>query len=188
MLSTPKVTIRSAANAAGVVIIETIRAMVLERFFMGVPSTSNGQQQRGDVIEREGGCNEHRRDPECGPDEAAGDERCAGGTVGAGSPRLPVDEVEAVSEDASGCSDEQWFIRRERRQIADPGATDAEAEQDERHDAARRGRERAEYAAEGDQALPTALVTRRGHHVPCGRQDFCRSLSRCIHVGPCLPC
>ena len=105
-------------------------AFHLERFFMGAPSTSNGQQQRGDVIEREGGCNEHRRDPECGPDEAAGDERCAGGTVGAGSPRLPVDEVEAVSEDASGCSDEQWFIRRERRQIADPGATDAEAEQD----------------------------------------------------------
>src|SRR5690606_36404238 len=111
MLSTPKITIRSAANAAGVVIIETIRAMVLERFFMRVPSKSNGQQQRGDVIEREGGCNEHRRDPECGPDEAAEDAARAGRTADAGHWRLPVDEVEAVTETASGCSAESRFIR-----------------------------------------------------------------------------
>jgi hypothetical protein len=55
---------------------------------------------------------------------------------------------------AAGCDgDKVRLIRGELRQVADPGAADAESEQHERHDAARRRSHRPYFAAGRKQAL-----------------------------------
>ena len=86
---------------------------------------SGGKQQRGDVVECEGGRDEHRRKPERDLDNAAGDRARAGSILGAGPPRLPVDEIEAVAENARRPGDEERLVGRERRQIAGRDATNA---------------------------------------------------------------
>src|SRR6266545_3408159 len=160
MLSTAKVIVRSPANAAGAVISEAIRAKALKVFFIisGLLLVSRAKQQWGDVVEGEGRHDDHRRDPERELNDAAGNRTCAGGVVGTGALRLPVDEVEAVAEQACRPGDEERLIGCERRQIADPGAADAEAEQDQRHDAAGRGGDGAQNTAGGDQILSFRLA------------------------------
>lgn len=71
-----------------------------------------------------------------------------------------MDEVEAVAEEACRPGNEERLVGRERSQIADPGAADTEAEQDERHDAAGGGSKRAKNAADRDQTLPSDFAPR----------------------------
>src|SRR5207244_7239432 len=68
----------------------------------------------------------------------------------------------------------------------DPGAANAEAKQDQRHDAARGGGERAEDAAGGDQMLLPGLAPLRDGRIWRGRCDR-GSGSRCDHVRSLLP-
>lgn len=145
---------------------------------------SGAKQKRGDVVEGEGGYDEHGGDPERDLDKATGDGTRARGAIGAGAPRLPIHEVETVSEEARRSRDEERLVRRERRKVADPGAADAEAEQDERNDAAGRGRERAENAADRDQALPTGVCPLRLCKICRDGCRICCSRSRCHHVRP----
>src|SRR5260370_42315743 len=68
------------------------------------------KQQRGDVVEGEGGHHEHRRDPERELNEAAGNRARASCAIGALPFGLPVDEVIAVSEQASRPGDEDRLL------------------------------------------------------------------------------
>src|SRR6266851_5564346 len=189
MLSTAKVIVRSPANAVAAVITDAIRARALKYLFIGQVSFlgSGAKQHRGGVVEGERGDHERGRDPEREPDKAVGDRARAGGVLSAGSARLPIDEVKAVTENARRGGDEERLVGSERRQIADPGAADAEGEQDQRTDAAGRCGERAENAASGDQTLPSGLARLRDWQVCQGR--FSRgSRSRCNHVRSLFPC
>jgi hypothetical protein len=62
--------------------------------------------------------------------------------------------MEAGPEEHERDGNEDRLVRRERRQVADPGATEPEAEQDERHDAAGRRGKGAQHAAGGKPSLP----------------------------------
>lgn|SRR5579871_4021070 len=113
MLSTAKVTECWPAQAVGATIIEPIKAKALKLVFMFMAdllSVSGAKQQRGDVVEGEGGDHEHGRHPESDLNDAAGDRARAGRAVGAGSPGLPVDEVEAVTEDTDCPRYEEWLV------------------------------------------------------------------------------
>lgn len=55
--------------------------------------------------------------------------------------------METIAQHPSRASHEQRLVGRQRCQIADPGPSDAQTEQDERHNAAGGSRERAENAA-----------------------------------------
>src|SRR3546814_12236402 len=59
-------------------------------------------------------------------------------TPGASPPWLPVDGVEAIPQKAQRGGDEDRLIGRESRQIGDPGAAGAEAEENQRQNAAGR--------------------------------------------------
>src|SRR5579883_1960062 len=86
-MPTAKVTVCWPAQAAGATIIEPISAKALKFFFMAdLLLVSGAKQQRGDVVEGEGGDHEHGRHPESDLNDAAGDRARAGRAVGAGSP------------------------------------------------------------------------------------------------------
>src|SRR6266851_474100 len=68
-----------------------------------------------------------------------------------GGSRLAIDKIEARAEAADRKRDEERLIGLERRKIADPGAADAGEEQRERHDAARRGSQCRQNAANRQQ-------------------------------------
>src|SRR5260370_30239357 len=113
MLSTAKTTVRSAARAGGAVATVPARTRALKSFFMGAsPFFLGAEQQRGDVVECKGCDYERRRKPQCELHEAAADRAGAGSAVGAGLPRLPVHQVEAVAENASRARHEQRLVRR----------------------------------------------------------------------------
>jgi hypothetical protein len=120
---------------------------------------SGEQQQRGDIVKGKGGDHEHSRDPERELDETAGDGARARGASGAGAPRLPVYEVETVSEESRRSSDEERLVRRERRKVADPGAADAEAKQDERNPASVRSDDARTVVTGAISAVPDRGVT-----------------------------
>src|SRR5579872_450042 len=80
----------------------------------------------------------HGRGPKSDFGGAAGTRFGAVGALGTGDPRLAVDEGEAVAQEAQREYGEDRLVGFERRQIADPGPTDAEGEEGEGHDAARR--------------------------------------------------
>jgi hypothetical protein len=69
-------------------------------------------------------------------DEAVGQRHGAGRAVGASGLRLPIDEVVSITEKTDRRRHEDRLVRHKRRQIADPGAANAQAEQHERQDAA----------------------------------------------------
>src|SRR3546814_58603 len=102
-LSTTRVTVRSAATAAALKDKAPARTAVAKSRFMD-PSHSrdllNAQQPRCDIREGDGRGDQHRSRPEGAFDDAIGQRASARRIVGAGLLRLPIDGVEAVSEEA----------------------------------------------------------------------------------------
>src|SRR3546814_14808743 len=88
----------------------------------------NAQKPRGDVGKRCGGNGHGGCEPERSPDDLVRQGTRTGRTPGASPPWLPVDGVEAIPQKAQRGGDEDRLIGRESRQIGDPGAAGAEAE------------------------------------------------------------
>src|SRR5689334_18382286 len=117
-------------------------------------SFSGSKEDRRDEVEAKRGHDQDRRDHEASDDDSVGKAPRAGLALAAGELRGSVDEPITVAEERESDRDEERLVRFESREIADPGPADAEAEEDEWHDAARRCRERAEEAAGRHQPLP----------------------------------
>src|SRR5260370_1678596 len=71
-----------------------------------------------------------------------------------------MDEPVAAAEKRERGCDDIGLIGGDLRQVTDPRPTHAETEQDNRQDAAGRGRERAKKAADRHHALPAPHVNR----------------------------
>src|SRR6185312_9121945 len=176
MLSTAKVTVRSPASAAGAAITALIRTNVLRYLFMG--GSPFGVRREATMARRS---RRRRRLPRARSRSTTRTAQ-AGWELGACKLRHRSRFAAASSrrdrshiQEASRRDDEQRLPGRKRRQIADPGAANAETEQDQRHDAAGRGGERANYASGSDQALPSCLALRGGPRIVwnrCGPRRF----------------
>src|SRR6516162_11080749 len=140
-------------------------------------SISRPEQHRGEVVEGYDRQYQYRRRPQHRLD-APPRQRPRAASVGARRFRLAIDEVVADAEAPGGDSDEDRLIGRERRQIGDPGAADAEHEQRERQDAAGRGGERAENATGRGQSC---LAGRSRNVAPARSRDAARLRGVTIH-------
>src|SRR6516225_2391659 len=140
-------------------------------------SVSRPEQHRGEVVEGYDRQYQYRRRPQHRLD-APPRQRPRAASVGARCFRLAIDEVAADAEAPGGRGEEDRLIGRERRQIADPGAADAEHEEGERQDAAGRGGERAENAAGRG---PPSLADRRRNLAPARGRGEARLCGVAIH-------
>src|SRR3546814_1045532 len=104
-------------------------------------------------------------------------------TPGVSPPWLPVDGVEAIPQKAQRGGDEDRLIGRESRQIGDPGAAGAEAEENQRQNAAgRRSNSPQDTAGRGPPgARPIALQLI--HVLDCAQPQFLGS----SHPGLLFP-
>src|SRR5215813_8205240 len=169
MLSTASVTVFSAAIAwpaadstAASTSAERVRFIARSSRCWSI---SRPEQHRGKVIEGYGRQHQYGRRPQHRLNTPPR-QRPRAASVGAHRFRLAIDEVVADAEAPGGGGEENRLIGRERRQIADPGAADAEHEQGERQDAAGRRGERAENAA---GRSPSLLAGRRRNLAPVRR-------------------
>src|SRR6516165_10295024 len=140
-------------------------------------SISRPEQHRGEVVEGYDRQYQYRRRPQHRLD-APPRQRPRAASVGARRFRLAIDEVVADAEAPGGRGEEDRLVGRERRQIADPGAADAEHEQGGRQDAAGRGGERAENAA---GRRPPRVAGRRRNLAPARRREEARLWGVAIH-------
>src|SRR3546814_17712375 len=113
----------------------------------------NAQKPRGDVGKRCGGNGHGGCEPERSPDDLVRQGTRTGRTPGASPPWLPVDGVEAIPQKAQRGGDEDRLIGRESRQIGDPGAAGAEAEENQRQNAAGRRSNRSDKSRVGKECV-----------------------------------
>src|SRR6516164_6416087 len=142
MLSTASVTVFSAV-IAGPAADSTAASARAERVRFIARSSrrwsiSRPEQHRGEVIKGYGRQHQYGRRPQHRLD-APPRQRPRAASVGAHNFGLAIDEVIADAEACGGSGEDNRLIGRERRQVADPGAADAEHEQSERQDAAGHG-------------------------------------------------